>query len=107
MAVAITTVTDKLSNIENVKGTILNDTLSGDDRGNKLWGLSGDDVLLGLGGDDVLVSGAGIDTLDGGEGIVSIRIFPHACARGNKGEPSGPVPRHGLSHSLRGAAFRP
>ncbi len=51
---------DKLKNIENLRGSAHNDTLTGD---------SGDNILEGEDGDDILEGGAGTrDTLDGGGG---------------------------------------
>ena len=69
---------DILSGIENVSGSNTgNDTLTGDDNANRLFGLGGNDTLDGLGGDDVLVGDEGndilygrlgVDNLSGGEG---------------------------------------
>ena len=47
--------TDKLKSIENITGTIYNDTLIGD---------AGDNTLQGFGGNDTLMGGAGSDTAD-------------------------------------------
>jgi VCBS repeat-containing protein len=69
---------DTLSGIENVIGSGLADTLTGDAGDNVLTGGAGNDTLsggagndtlLGGDGDDTLTGGAGDDTLDGGEGI--------------------------------------
>jgi hypothetical protein len=55
---------DKISNCEDVQGSDLNDTLTGDDNDNALFGGGGNDLLKGGdGGDD------GADTLDGEGGI--------------------------------------
>lgn len=59
---------DTLANIENVTGSIYDDTLSGDDADNILDALGGNNILEGRGGNDVLVSGDGNDILDGGAG---------------------------------------
>lgn len=59
---------DTLSNLENVRGTNLNDHITGDDADNRLEGLNGDDTLLGGAGNDHLVGGAGADVIDGGTG---------------------------------------
>jgi len=70
-----TIVTDAngVSTIENVVGSdAFGDTLRGDDRANRLFGLGGSDTLDGFGGDDVLAGGAGDDTLRGGDGDDSI-----------------------------------
>jgi len=50
---------DTLIRIENVNGSALSDTLTGD---------NGDNYLAGNGGDDSLAGGAGNDTIDGGAG---------------------------------------
>jgi Ca2+-binding RTX toxin-like protein len=69
---------DTLISIENVFGSLHNDTLIGDDASNELYGLSGTDVLKGGGGadglagdtgDDILKGGGGADYLEGGEGF--------------------------------------
>ncbi|MGV3555286.1 MAG: Ig-like domain-containing protein [Croceibacterium sp.] len=59
---------DTLVGIENVTGSVHDDTLSGDEGDNRLDALGGNNALYGRGGDDVLVSGDGTDTLDGGAG---------------------------------------
>lgn len=59
---------DTLSNIENVTGSTLSDTISGDGKGNLLRGIAGKDALDGRGGDDTLIGGAGRDALTGGTG---------------------------------------
>lgn len=50
-----------ISGIENVTGSIHDDTLIGDDHGNFLGGVSGDDTLTGNGGNDVLTGDGYID----------------------------------------------
>lgn len=60
---------DTLKDIENVIGTALDDTLSGDAGANVLVGGAGDDTLRGGGGADVLSGDAGNDILVGGAGI--------------------------------------
>ncbi|WP_193227608.1 cellulase family glycosylhydrolase [Aureimonas psammosilenae] len=57
---------DRLSGIENLTGSALNDTLSGDRFANTLLGGAGDDTLSGGAGNDTLEGGAGADVLDGG-----------------------------------------
>ena len=52
---------DVYQSIENVYGTIHNDSLIGSDADNKLYGLEGNDTLAPLGGDDKLVGGEGKD----------------------------------------------
>ncbi len=56
--------------IENVRGSMHDDTLTGTDdpsNPNRLWGLDGNDVLTGREGPDILSGGAGDDMLDGGD----------------------------------------
>jgi Ca2+-binding RTX toxin-like protein len=60
--------TDKLVGIENVSGSRLGDSLTGDSANNNLSGDAGNDTLLGGSGDDYLQGGEGIDKLDGGAG---------------------------------------
>ena len=43
-------------------------SISGNDAGNKLYGVEGNDTLSGLGGNDTLFGGLGNDTLNGGVG---------------------------------------
>lgn len=65
---------DTLTGIENLIGSWLGDTLTGDSGSNRLQGDKGDDTLSGMGGDDVLDGGGlsadfdGNDTLAGGGG---------------------------------------
>ena len=54
---------DVLTNIQNVVGTSLADTLIGDTNANILTGNAGDDVIDGGGGSDTLLGGAGNDTI--------------------------------------------
>ena len=61
--------TDRLKNIENVRGSLNDaDKLYGDDADNGLDGRGGNDTLLGRGGSDQLLGGEGNDKLDGGFG---------------------------------------
>jgi Ca2+-binding RTX toxin-like protein len=60
--------TDRLRDIEFVRGTQNSDTITGSNSFNRLRGDSGNDSLNGLGGDDRLEGGNGSDTLDGGDG---------------------------------------
>ena len=58
------------NDIENVRGSMHDDTLTGTDdasKGNSLWGLGGNDVLSGRDGPDMLFGGPGDDMLDGGD----------------------------------------
>jgi Ca2+-binding RTX toxin-like protein len=81
---------DKISNIENVIGTEIDDQIIGDANANELvgwggndeliggggndslYGNEGDDTLVGGSGDDVLHGGSGTDSFDGGEGIDTV-----------------------------------
>jgi Ca2+-binding RTX toxin-like protein len=64
--------TDKLINIEGVRGTDFNDTLVGNAQDNRLEGRGGNDSLSGGDGADMLVGGAGVDTVDGGAGADTV-----------------------------------
>jgi len=57
--------TETLDSIENIIGTIHNDTITGDANNNTLDGNAGDDVLWGGAGDDVLIGGTGVDVFYG------------------------------------------
>ena len=59
---------DELEDIENVMGSMYDDTLSGSRVINKMWGLGGNDTLFGDKEDDMLDGGDGDDSLDGGDG---------------------------------------
>ncbi len=59
---------DQISTIENVRGGLGADTLTGDAQDNTLDGGLGADTLTGGAGDDTLNGGAGDDTLNGGAG---------------------------------------
>ena len=54
--------------IEYVIGSMYDDTITGNDKGNMLWGLAGDDNLHGRAGDDTVEGGYGADMLSGGDG---------------------------------------
>ena len=45
---------DTLTSIENVKGTNMDDSITGDGEANMLYGLDGDDTIMGMGGADML-----------------------------------------------------
>jgi len=60
--------TDSLTGIEAVRGSEYDDTLTGDDSGNRLEGTTGNDSIDGGGGDDEIYGGDGYDTLTGGAG---------------------------------------
>ena len=59
---------DTLEEIENIHGSIQDDTLIGDDGNNLLVGFAGVDELAGDGGDDHLDGGEGEDFIAGGSG---------------------------------------
>lgn len=67
---ATTAFTDTLKSIENLVGTAVNDTLTGNGNANILAGGAGNDTVKGEGGDDLIRQGMewGNDTLQGGEG---------------------------------------
>lgn len=70
------------SNIENVKGSIYNDTITGSSGANALRGHSGNDTLYGADGNDTLYGEAGTDTLNGGAGADTF-VFESASAFSN------------------------
>ena len=59
---------DTLATIENVSGSLGNDTLTGNSSANRLDGQDGDDTINGGGGADRLTGGLGDDVMDGGTG---------------------------------------
>jgi Ca2+-binding RTX toxin-like protein len=59
---------DLLSGMDDVVGTLYNDTIRGDGGPNRLNGNGGDDKISGEGGDDVLLGGSDNDQLTGGPG---------------------------------------
>lgn len=62
-----------LFGVENIFGSNLNDTLSGDSGNNRIYGRSGDDTIKGKGGDDRLFGDDGNDHIQGGQGRDIIR----------------------------------
>ena len=54
---------DRLTGIENLRGSTHADTLWGDHGGNRLEGGSGDDTITGNGGDDYILAGTGTDVI--------------------------------------------
>lgn len=56
-----------------VRGLSGNDTITGNERGNHLYGDSGNDVIYGGGGNDYISGDHGDDTIDGGAGNDFIR----------------------------------
>lgn len=59
---------DTYVNVENVRGSDHDDTITGDGERNRLVGRDGNDVLNGGDGNDVLLGGRGADVIDGGAG---------------------------------------
>ena len=64
---------DTLENIENVRGSMEDDKLTGDKDANRLYGNQGDDMLMGGMGNDMLRGGKGDDELEGGDGDDTLR----------------------------------
>ncbi|GAB4460482.1 MAG: hypothetical protein OHK0037_07820 [Elainellaceae cyanobacterium] len=64
---------DVLINIENLLGSIYNDTLEGDDQANTIGGDIGDDVIRGNDGDDELSGFLGNDLIFGGASNDTLR----------------------------------
>ncbi|MFK7875206.1 MAG: calcium-binding protein, partial [Paracoccaceae bacterium] len=58
----------RISSFENLTGSVFDDVLRGDDRGNTIRGGAGDDTISGQAGDDLLVGGLGADEIFGNEG---------------------------------------
>ena len=71
---------DKLpdEDIENVEGSMHDDSLTGDKKMNSIWGLGGNDTLDGGRGEDMLDGGAGNDVLDGGDNNDTLKGGPGA-----------------------------
>ncbi|SLN56759.1 Bifunctional hemolysin/adenylate cyclase precursor [Roseivivax jejudonensis] len=59
---------DTLRNIEEARGSRVNDTIRGSSDDDRLEGRQGDDVVSGRGGDDTIEGDAGNDTLNGNDG---------------------------------------
>ena len=59
---------DNYISVENLEGSLFDDSLRGDSSGNSLTGKAGDDNLFGRGGHDILAGNAGNDMLNGGGG---------------------------------------
>ena len=64
----VSTGTARVTQIENVEGSLSGDTLAGDDGPNTLRGSAGDDTLTGGGGADIIDGGTGADTISGDAG---------------------------------------
>jgi Ca2+-binding RTX toxin-like protein len=63
---------DTLINIENLRGSGHNDTLTGSNIGNNIQGRSGNDSIRGMEGDDSIFGEDGNDSIDGGDGNDSL-----------------------------------
>lgn len=63
---------DTLSSIENLSGSLFDDTLVGNNGDNRLVGLQGADTLIGNGGNDTFDTGGGYDHVDGGDGVDTV-----------------------------------
>ncbi|RFO97516.1 hypothetical protein DIC66_06485 [Rhodoferax lacus] len=98
---------DSYTSIENLTGSIFNDTLVGNAGNNTLDGGSGDDVLEGLGGADALVGGTGVNTAsyehgtDQGAGVGVVASLANASL--NTGDAAGDT--YSGIQNLTGSAF--
>ena len=86
--------TDTLANIENLIGSVLDDTLTGNAGDNVLSGLDGNDTLNGGAGNDTLAGGDGDDVLDGGVGGSDTASYADATSGGHR-QPCPPRRRPG------------
>ena len=59
---------DEFMSIENVRGSMYDDKLTGNGETNKLYGNMGDDMLMGGAGNDTIRGGKDDDEIDGGDG---------------------------------------
>lgn len=64
---------DTIVNIERVRGSMFNDSITGDEKNNTLFGDDGDDVLIGGDGRDNLQGNDGDDVINGGAGRDGLR----------------------------------
>jgi len=72
---------DVLQTIENLIGSVGNDTLTGNDGVNQLSGGSGNDTISAAGGADTVFGGMGNDTIDGGSGADLIYGGPNTVTQ--------------------------
>ncbi len=70
---------DMFTNMRHASGGRGADSLTGDDRGNRLFGDAGDDMLTGGAGDDVIEGSAGADMVTGGDGIDALSYASSAA----------------------------
>ena len=71
---------DLLSGVENVQGSVFDDTIDGDGGDNRLEGDNGNDLLSGADGSDLIDGGMGDDRLDGGLGVDGLSFLGSAAA---------------------------
>jgi Ca2+-binding RTX toxin-like protein len=69
---------DTLDAVENVVGTCMQDSITGNGSANRLEGGGGDDTLSGGNGNDTLVGGAGTDEINGGSGVDTASYVGHS-----------------------------
>jgi Ca2+-binding RTX toxin-like protein len=75
---------DTLMQIENLRGSDFDDTLTGDGGGNELEGWFGNDALYGGGGNDTITDVRGPSTIiDGGEGNDIVQISQNFFSSGS------------------------
>ena len=76
---------DSYSNIQNLRGSNFNDTLTGDNDANTLSGGNGDDTLEGMGDADFLSGGSGSDTASYAQSTVAITASLMDATNDNSG----------------------
>ena len=81
VSINLTGGTEQFNQIDQIRGSAFNDTITGDGQANILDGSFGSDILSGGGGDDQLFGGlnTGVesDQLDGGEGNDVLVVITH------------------------------
>jgi Ca2+-binding RTX toxin-like protein len=60
---------DTYVNVQNIRGSAFDDSLTGDANANQIFGGAGNDTIHGGDGNDILDGGSGSDFIDGGNGI--------------------------------------
>ena len=93
---------DTLLQIQNVKGSVYDDSLIGDAEDNLLEGGNRDDILEGRAGDDVLDGGAGEDTVDYRQAVSSVVVNLASNTASDDGE--GGVDTLNLVENVIGSA---
>jgi Ca2+-binding RTX toxin-like protein len=66
---------DTFTSMEEIGGTLGDDTLTGEGSNNRIVAFSGNDTIEGAGGDDFIEPGPGDDSVDGGDGADSVDYF--------------------------------